>query len=58
MDMYAWFTYNPFAVDGPGKPYCTRTAAQLWRKYELRDERPNTYNEAVVGDFKPTITSK
>lgn len=46
------FIYNPFTVDGPGKPYRTLTAAQLWRKYELRNERPNTYDDdAVVGDF-------
>lgn len=47
--MGIFFTYNPFAIDGPGRPYRSFSAAQIWDAYKKGENL--RVKDAVVGDF-------
>ena len=39
------FTYNPFAVDGPGRAYRSLSVPELWRIHLETKKNPNVWKE-------------
>lgn len=58
------FTYNPFAVDGPGRAYRSLSVPELWRIHLETKKDPNVWKEIkergcdLIGGCDVTINIK